>query len=179
MNVISAISVLVIPVVILFVVADGLLHKVNVYEAFIEGALEGIKITAGIVPTLIGLFLAVRILSASGLLDIIISLLMPFAKAISAPAAVLPVIITKLFSSGSATSLMINIFETYGPDSLEGLASAIVLSSTESVFYTMSVFLMAAKVTKSRYTLPGALISVTAGVIASIILANLLTVSPS
>ena len=175
MNVINGVSTLIIPIVILFVVADGLVHKVNVYEAFIDGATDGIKITAGIVPTLIGLFLAVRVFDDSGVLDLITGCLMPLAGALHAPASVLPVMITKLFSSGSATSLMLQIFEASGPDSTPGLMSATMLSSTESVFYTMSVFLMAAGVTKSRYTLPGALISVAAGVAVSIILANLLS----
>lgn len=174
MNVVSAISAVIIPLIILFVVIYGMRHKVNVYEVFTDGAAEGVRIAADILPTLIGLFLAVRIFNDSGVLKMITELLLPIAEKICTPAAVLPVIITKLFSSGSATGLMLNIFETYGPDSLEGLASAIVLSSTESVFYTMSVYLMAAGVTKSRYILPGALISILAAVIVSVVLANYL-----
>jgi spore maturation protein B len=164
----------VIPIIIFAIILYGLKEKVDVFTVFIQGALEGMKIALSIAPTLVGLFIAVGIAKDSGTLDIITKILMPAAKLIHTPAPVLPVIITKLFSSGSAASLMINIFEEYGPDSLEGFTASLILSSTESVFYTMSVFLMAAKITKSRYTLPGALLCVLSGVIASIILANLL-----
>lgn len=174
MAVVSSLSSYIIPFVIMIVVLYGLFKKVDVYEEFIDGAIDGFKVVVKVAPTLIGLFLAVRILNDSGALKILTMVLMPVAKLIHTPASVIPVIITKLFSSGSATSLMLNLFELYGPDSLEGLTASISLSSTESLFYTASVFLMAAGVKKSRYIIPCALLSTFAGVIASIIIANLL-----
>lgn len=118
--------------------------------------------------------MAVRILNDSGALGLITTALKPIASLIHTPDCVIPVIITKLFSSGSATSLMLNIFNDYGPDSREGLTAAIILSCTESLFYTMSVYLMAAKVRKSRYIIPCALLSLGAGIVVSILLANML-----
>lgn len=162
----------IIPLIILFIVIYGAVKKLDVYEVFIEGAFEGLEIVYKIVPTLVGLFLAVQILNDSGALDKATQLFSPLSSLINTPGCVIPVIITKLFSSGSATSLMLNIFSKYGPDSLEGLTSAIILSSTESLFYTVSVFLMAAKVKKSGCIIPFALISIFAGVIASIIIAG-------
>lgn len=174
MNMLTTISNSIIPMVISAVVLYGCIKKTNVYEDFIDGAFNGMKIVVELVPTLIGLFVAVRILNDSGALDLITTALKPIASLIHTPDCVIPVIITKMFSSGSATSLMLNIFNDYGPDSREGLTAAIILSCTESLFYTMSVYLMAAKVRKSRYIIPCALLSLGAGIVVSILLANML-----
>ncbi len=174
METLSSLSGYIIPVIIMAVVLYGLIKKVDVYEEFIDGAFDGFKVVVKVAPTLIGLFLAVRILNDSGALRLLTRVFMPVARLIHTPADVIPVVITKLFSSGSATSLMLNLFDLYGPDSLEGLTAAISLSSTESLFYTASVFLMAAGVKKSRYVIPCALLSTLAGVIASIMIANFL-----
>lgn len=172
MSILANISTYIIPLIIFIIVLYGVIKKLDVYEIFIDGAFEGMEIVVKIVPTLIGLFLAVRILNDSGVLNAVTLLLKPVSAILNTPGCVIPVVVTKLFSSGSATSLMLNIFSQYGPDSLEGFTSSIILSSTESLFYTLSVFLMAAKVKKSGYIIPCALLSVMAGVVASIIIAN-------
>jgi spore maturation protein B len=87
------------------------------------------------------------------------------------PAQILSLLTVKLFSSSAATGLVLDVFATYGPDSYPGLITSIVMSCTETVFYTMSVYFLAAKVTKTRYTLTGALLSTAAGTIAGILLA--------
>jgi len=85
-----------------------------------------------------------------------------------------PVFIFKLFSGSAATGLVLDIFKTHGPDSYVGVMASILVSCTETCFYTMSVFFLAAKVTKTRYTLPGALIAIGAGTVATVIIAGLL-----
>lgn len=170
----TIISNCIIPLVIFLIVLYGCIKKTAVYEDFIDGAFDGMKIVAELVPTLIGLFMAVRILNDSGALTIITTALKPLSSLLNTPDCVIPVIITKLFSSGSATSLMLNIFANDGPDSLPGFTSAIILSCTESLFYTISVYLMAAKVTKSRYIIPCALLSLGTGIAVSILLANMM-----
>ena len=132
MNMLTTISNSIIPMVISAVVLYGCIKKTNVYEDFIDGAFDGMKIVVELVPTLIGLFVAVRILNDSGALDLITTALKPIASLIHTPDCVIPVIITKLFSSGAATSLMLNIFNDYGPDSREWLTAAIILSCTKS-----------------------------------------------
>ena len=86
----------------------------------------------------------------------------------------MPLIFIKMFSSSAAKGLVIDIFKNHGPDSLIGLTTSIMMSCTETIFYTMSVYFLAAKVTKTRYTLKGALLSTLAGIIASIILAGMM-----
>jgi spore maturation protein B len=100
--------------------------------------------------------------------------LSPVAKALGFDAAIIPVSFIKLFSSSAATGLVLDIFETYGPDSPLGKTVSVLCSSTETVFYTMSVYLMAVKVTKSRWTLAGGLVSTLVGVVVSIWVARFL-----
>ena len=82
--------------------------------------------------------------------------------------------IVKMFSSSASTGLLLDIFKKYGTDSYSGLVASLVLSSTETIFYTMSIYFMTAKVTKTRYTLTGALLATAAGTGASMILALLM-----
>ena len=78
-----------------------------------------------------------------------------------------------MFSSSAATSLLLDIYKEYGPDSYLGRLVSIILSSTETIFYTMAVYFMAAGVKKTRYTLVGALVATLVGTIASVIITNL------
>ena len=165
-------SEIIIPFLIFLIVGIGFVSHVKVYESFLKGALEGLKISVDIVPTLIGLMMAVGILRASGFFELLTSFLSPFTRILGLPAQLLPLLVVKLFSSSAATGLVLDIFKNYGPDSYAGRITSIVMSCTETVFYTMSVYFLAAKVTKTRYTLTGALLATLAGTIASVILAG-------
>lgn len=167
MNVLANISNIIIPVLIFYIIAYGLSAKVNVYEEFLEGARDGMKTVIKIMPTMIGLMISVGILRASGFLDFIGKLFGALLSHLNIPAPIMPLLIIKMFSSSAATGLVLDIFKSYGPDSRTGLLTSLIMSSTETIFYTMSVYFMAAKVKKTRYTLPGALIATLAGVIAS------------
>ncbi len=156
------------PLMIFYVVGFGLLQKVNVYEEFVKGAKEGMKTVVSLLPTLIGLMMSVGILRASGALDILAEWLAPVARLLGFDAAIIPVSVIKLFSSSAATGLVLDIFKTYGPDSALGKTVSVLCSSTETVFYTMSVYLIAAKVTKSRWTLAGGLLASLAGIVVSV-----------
>lgn len=157
-----------IPLMIFYIVGFGVLQKVDVYQEFVKGAKDGMKTVVELLPTLIGLLMAVGVLRASGALDILAGWLAPVANALHFDAALLPVSFIKLFSSSAATGLVLDIFETYGPDSLLGKTVSILCSSTETVFYTMSVYLIAAKVKKARWTLAGGLIATIVGIVASV-----------
>ena len=88
------------------------------------------------------------------------------------PAQLLPLLVVKLFSSSAATGLVLDIFRTSGPDSYAGMLTSILMSCTETVFYTMSVYFLAARVTKTRFTLTGALLATLAGTVMSVVLAG-------
>ncbi len=161
------------PFIFFVVIGYGLLCKAPVYDDFIKGAKDGLKVTVEIVPTLVGLMVAIGILRASGALNILSDCLSPVLEKVFFPAQLVPLVVIKMFSSSAATSLLLDIFKEYGPDSYLGRLASIMMSCTETIFYTMSVYFMIAGVRKSRYTLLGALIATMSGVIASVIVCNM------
>lgn len=172
MKVLTYISDMMIPFVVFYIVGMGILQKKNVYDDFIEGAKKGVKTVFNVMPTLVGLMVGVGVLSSSGFLGFFTKKIAKYTLFIGLPPAVVPAIIIRMFSSSAATGLVLDVFKQFGTDSYEGLLSSIMMSSTETIFYTMSVYFMAAKISKTRWTLAGALISTLAGIVASVILAN-------
>jgi spore maturation protein B len=169
MNLIVYLSNCMIPLVIFYIVGFGVLMKRPVYDDFVEGAKEGAKTVVGIMPTLVGLMTAVGVLRASGFLDALSDALAPITERLGFPSQLLPVALIKLFSSSAATGLALDIFKQYGPDSSLGMMASLMLSCTETVFYTMSIYFLAVKVKKTRYTLPGALLTTVVGIVVSIV----------
>ncbi|HHT88592.1 MAG TPA: spore maturation protein [Clostridiales bacterium] len=161
------------PFIFFYIIGLGILTKTPIYDEFIKGAKDGIKVVIEILPTLIGLMVGVGILRASGALNILSGYLSPITEVFSLPSELLPVVLVKMFSSSAATGLLLDIFKEYGPDSYPGRLASIILSSTETIFYTMAVYFMAAGVKKTRYTLAGALVATIAGTIASVIITKL------
>ncbi|MGN0291260.1 MAG: spore maturation protein [Lachnospiraceae bacterium] len=164
----------IIPVMIFCIIGYGILAKQNVYDDFIDGAKDGFKTVIQIMPTLIGLMIGVGILRASGFLDFFSKLIAPVTEKIGFPSELVPLTVVKMFSSSAATGLVLDIFKEYGPDSLLGTMTSLMMSSTETIFYTMSVYFMAVKVSKSRWTLAGALLATLGGTVASVILAYMI-----
>ena len=164
----------IIPILIFYVVACGLINKNPVYDQFVKGAKEGLHTVVEILPTLVGLMVAVGILRASGFLDFLSVVLSKPSEAIGLPAPLVPVTIVRMFSASAATGLVLDIFKTYGTDSTIGLIASIIMSCTETIFYTMSIYFMTAKVKKTHYTLAGALTATAAGIIVSVILARMM-----
>lgn len=163
----------IIPFIIFYIVGFGLLMKTPVFSEFTKGAEDGFKVVLNILPTLIGLMVSIGILRASGTLDMLANLVKPITNVLRFPSELVPLVTVKMFSSSAATSLLLDIFKQYGPDSFLGRLSSIIMSCTETIFYTMSVYFMTAGVKKSRYTLIGALVATLTGVIASTIITRL------
>lgn len=174
MGFLSYLSDYIIPFTIFYIVGFGILMKVDVFDEFIKGAKEGLKIVVSILPTLVGLMVAVGILRVSGTLDILSNIIKPITNIIKFPSELVPLVIVKTVSSSAATGLVLDIFKEFGTDSYIGKITSIMMSCTETIFYTMSVYFMTAGVRKTRYTLLGAIISTLAGIIASVILAGMI-----
>ena len=175
MKILLFLSDAIIPLLIFSIVGYGLMAKQNVYDDFIDGAKDGFHTVIQIMPTLIGLMIGVGILRASGFLDFISKLIAPLTELVGFPSAELaPLSLVRLVSSSAATGLVLDIFKEYGTDSLIGTMTSLMMSSTETIFYTMSVYFMAVKVSKSRWTLAGALLATLAGTVASVGLAYMM-----
>ena len=171
MRILSYLSEFMIPFLIFYIVLMGLTAKRNIYDDFMKGAKDGLELVFKIMPTMIAMLVAVNVLRASGFLGFLAQVLKPLAEKIHFPSSLLPLSIIKIFSSSGATGLLLDIFKEYGTDSYIGKIGALILSSTETIFYTMSLYFVTAGIKKSRYTLTGCLISTISGIIASVILA--------
>ena len=158
----------------LFIVLYGIIKKQNVYDDFVTGATGGLKTVIKVMPTLIGLMVAVGVLRESGFMELLGKWLGKVTNPIGFPGELMPVTIVKIFSSSAATGMVLDIFKEYGPDSYMGKVTSLMMSCTETVFYTMSVYYITAKVTRTRWTLAGAILTTIAGTIASVMLANVI-----
>lgn len=173
MRILAFLSDMIIPVFLVYIISCGLLAGRDVYNDFLDGSKDGLKTVAGICPALVGLMTGVGILRGSGFLNFAGNLLGKLTSGIGIPSEILPLTIVRMFSSSAATGLLLDIFKQYGTDSRAGFMGAVILSSTESLFYCMSVYFAAAKVEKTRYTLPGALLATLAGTITAILLTGI------
>lgn len=158
----------VIPLVFFYVIGMGFLMKINIYDEFIKGAEDGFKVVLSILPTLIGLMVAIGILRGSGALDMLSQAIAPITSMISFPSQLVPLVVVKMFSSSAATSLLLDVYKQFGPDSYLGQLGSLLMSCSETIFYTMAVYFMTAGVKKTRYTLLGAMTATFAGIIASV-----------
>ena len=154
MRFLSALSDLMVPVLIFYVVGLGLLMKQDVFGDFLNGAKDGMRTVIGIVPTLIGLMAAVGVLRSSGFLE-------EFGK-----------LLGTVLEPAGIPGLLLDLYKEAGCDSFAGRAASIMMSCTETVFYTMAVYFGAVHIKKTRYTLAGALLSSLVGMAVSIALAK-------
>ena len=164
----------IVPFTMFYIIIYGFFQKTDVYESFLKGVQEGFHIVIKIAPTMIALLVSVGIFRASGALSAVSSLLEPFGGLLHSPAELIPVFIVRIFSSSAAVSFVLDIFKEFGPDSSIGMMVSIMMSCTETVFYTMSVYYITAKVTRTRWTLAGAILTTISGTIASVMLANVI-----
>ncbi len=161
------ISNLIIPIIVFSTVLFGASKGVSIYEVFIEGVKKGIMTVFDIAPTLIALMMSVYILRSSGLLEIIAKAFMPLTEITGFPAELIPLCLMRLVSSSAATGLLTDIFATYGPDSFIGRLASVMMSCTETVFYTLSLYFLHINIRKTRYTLAGALVANFFGIVAA------------
>ena len=171
MKFLTYLSEFMIPILIFYIVSMGVCTKRNVYEDFMKGAKDGLSLVVKIMPTMIAMLVAVNVLRASGFLEFIAELVKPLAEKIRFPAALVPLSIVKIFSSSGATGLLLDLYKEYGVDSQVGKIGSLILSSTETIFYTMSLYFVTAGIKKTRYTMAGCLVATISGIIASVILA--------
>lgn len=162
--------------IIISFIALALVRKVNVYEAFIEGAKEGFSVAISIIPYLVAILVAIGVFRASGALEILVGGLgylfgLMGMNTDFVPA--LPVAFMKPLSGSGARGMMVEAMTTYGVDSFVGRLSATIQGSTETTFYVLAVYFGSVSVRKTRYALTCGLLADFAGVVAAILIAYL------
>ncbi|MDU7337971.1 MAG: spore maturation protein [Clostridium sp.] len=159
---------MVVPATIFFILIFGFVRKVPVFDVFVSGAKEGAMSCFDILPSLVGLILAVNMLSASGALDLVSSALRPAALALGLPPEVMPLALMRPVSGSGSNALLLQLFRDYGPDSFVGRVASVMNGSTETTFYAIAVYFGAVGIKKTRHTIPAALTADLVGYIASV-----------
>lgn len=163
---------LMVPLIIFYIVGFGILAKRPVFDDFLCGAKEGMHTVVQVIPPLVGLMTAVGVLRTSGFLEFLSQILEAPATSIGLPGPVIPIAFVRLISNSAAVGLVLDLFKNYGPDSRIGLMASILMGSTETVLYCMSVYFGVAGINRTRYTLAGGLLTAFISLAASVFLAG-------
>ncbi|MGI6169338.1 MAG: spore maturation protein [Christensenellales bacterium] len=164
----------IIPAFVGLIVVIGMVRGVDVYEAFVEGASQGLKTAVNVLPYLTAMLLAVSVFRTAGGFSLIGQVLAPVLQLVGIPADVLPMVLIKPFSGSAALSVLADIFQAAGPDSYSGILASVMMGSTETIFYTVTLYAGAVGLKDMRYTIAAALFSMIAGIVAAVLLCTFL-----
>ena len=177
MRIINYISIIAVPATIFLILLCGFIEKKSVFDIFLKGANDGVKMVIKIFPTLIGLFLAIGALSSSGVLDFIISLIKPILIFTKIPPEIMPLAILRPISGSGSIAVATDIMKKFGVDSLIGLMVATIMGSTETTIYTIAVYTSSVNIKKTRFVLFAALAADITGMLASVAIWRILSKS--
>ena len=169
MSFINYISNIAVPGTILIIIVYGIIEKQSVFDTFLDGAKEGLKIVLNIFPTLLGLFLSINVLRESGIIDAFTSLIMPILNILKIPSEILPLILLRPISGSASMAIATDIMKNFGVDSLIGLMTSTIMGSTETTLYTIALYTSAVGIKKTRFVLACALLADLAGMITSVV----------
>jgi spore maturation protein B len=171
-DVMQVISVLAIPMIIVFIPLYGYSKGLKVYEDFTDGAKEGFDVALRIIPFLVAIFLAISVFRASGAMDILTWIISPITSKIGMPGEVVPMALMRPLSGSGALGIMSELIKTHGADSFIGRLASTMMGSTETTFYILAVYFGSINVKQTRHALPAALTADLAGMIAAVIVCH-------
>lgn len=160
----------IIPIIFLIILVYGMIKGKKVYEWFVEGAKEGIQVCLNIFPYLLAMLIAVGIFREAKLLDILNNLLSPVCSIIGLPTEIVPLVLVKPLSGSGAVGVLNDILSNYGPDSAIGLIASVIMGTTETIFYTITVYFGAVKIKKTRHTIWAAIMADFTAIVMAILL---------
>lgn len=165
---VQILSVLAIPALVLFIIVYGVLKKVRVYEAFIEGAKEGFQVGVRIIPYLVAMLVAIGVFRAGGGMDLLARLVAPVTDLLGMPAEALPMAVMRPLSGSGALGVMSEIITVHGPDSFLGRLVSVMMGSGETTFYVLAVYFGSVAVTRTRHAVPAGLVADLVSILASL-----------
>ncbi|WP_291650300.1 nucleoside recognition domain-containing protein [Clostridium sp.] len=162
----------IIPIIVIIIITYGMFKGRKVYEWFIEGAKEGLQVCLNIFPYLLAMIIAVNIFREAKLLEILNNIIAPVGGLIGLPKEVIPLVLVKPLSGSGAVGILTDILKTYGPDTTIGLISSVIMGTTETIFYTITVYFGAVQIKKIRHTLWAAILADLTAIIAAVFLVS-------
>ena len=164
----------IIPIIVFIIITYGMIKGRKVYEWFVEGAKDGLKVCMNIFPYLLAMILAVHIFREAKLLDMLNNLIAPIAGLIGLPKEVVPLTLVKPLSGSGAMGIFTDILKNYGPDTFIGLVASVIMGTTETIFYTVTVYFGAVKIKKVRHTVWAAVMADMTAIIMAILMVKIL-----
>ena len=167
------ISKIVLPLFILLVVFYGVKKNINVYDAFLEGAKEGLVTTFNIFPSILAMIFAVNIFMDSNILTFLAKILNPLLGMGKVPAEIVPMALLRPISGNASLAIMNDIFKLFGPDSYIGRLASILQGCTDTTIYVVALYFGTIKISKIRYTLLVGLFADFVGIMMAVVLTKL------
>ena len=171
---INIISLYLLPALILLILTVAIIKKVPIYEEFTEGAKDGFKVSVNIIPYLVAIIVGISMFRASGAMDSITHLLSPILSKLSIPTDSVPIMITRSLSGSATLGLFSEIAHKFGADAYVTKLCAVMVGSSETTFYVLSVYFGSVGITKFRYAVLTGLIADFIGIVAAIFVCSLI-----
>lgn len=173
-SLLMGISAWAIPVIIVFIPLFAAARKVPVYESFVDGAKDGFQTAVSIIPSLVGMMVAISVFRSSGAMDLIIGFIRPLLDRIGVPSEVLPLAILRPITGAGSLAFTTDLIRQFGPDSLIGRIASTIQGSTDTTLYVLTVYFGAVGIRKAGYALKVGLFSDVVGFIASLVVCYLI-----
>jgi spore maturation protein B len=154
---VNLLSYFVLPLILVGFPLYGLIKRVPVYEAFVEGAREGFNVAVRIIPYLVAILFAIAMFRASGAMDFLVGALDPVLALIGFPGEVLPMAIVRPLTGSGSAGVVVDMIGQYGEDSIFVKMAAVMFGSTETTFYVIAVYFGAVNIKKTRHAVPAGL----------------------
>ena len=166
-------SIIILPIIVLTIIIYGYKKKVNIYESFLKGVLEGLKSSLNIFPSILAMIFAVNILISSGIIETLLIFLHPLLTKYNLSEDILSMAFFRPISGNASLAIMNSIFEKFGPDSNMGRLASSIQGSTDTTFYVLALYFASIGIKKTRYALKVGLFADMIGILMSFILVYL------
>lgn len=147
-----------IPILLMALLLWSLWRRIDVLDAFVQGAREGLSLLLRVLPPMAAMLMMLTLLQESGCMEDLVGLLSPLSQRLGLDSRLLPLLLLRPLSGSAASAAAANLYTAYGPDSRVGYLSGVLVSSMETVFYTVTIYFGAANIRKTRYAAPAALL---------------------
>lgn len=165
---------LLIPLITMTVIIYGLYKKVNIYDSFINGVSEGLKMSLEIFPTIMAMVIAINITTSSGIINYLTEILSYPLSLIKFPSEILPIALLRPISSSASLIVMNDILKIYGPDSFLGMLASIIQGSTDTTIYILGMYFSSVGIKKIKYSLIVGLLADLSCIIIALIVLNII-----
>lgn len=161
-----------IPALVVGIVLFGAWRRVNVFDAFVEGAQDGLLLVARIIPYILTIYVAIGLFRDSGALSLLTRLVQPALQALGIPGPILPVLLVRPLSGSASFGLIADLLRRFGPDSEVGRMASLLHSSSDTTFYVLALYCGAVGIRNTRYALPVLLAGDAVGFAAALVVAH-------